>query len=304
MMEIDVAILDVETTGFSRFDRIVEIAILRIDRQCRITREYQTLINPLQDVGPTHIHNVTATMVKDAPAFKDVARDILAFLPEKTLVVGHNVSFDLKFIERELSAELGRPVRYNSFCTLKQSRKYLESPSYKLGEICRRYGISNDEAHAAMGDTKATLKLFEILLGEIEKKSRVNLLSNYREYPVPREEVRYIKARSACSERSSRRFSLKDQKAAFVSPLAGKVICFTGFSRAIDCDGMSLKRGDLEALVCRAGLSVQSHVSRSMDILVAADKNSLSGKARKARQYGILIMEEVCFWQEAGFLSE
>ena len=303
MMEIDVAVLDVETTGFSRFDRIVEIAILRIDRQCRITREYQTLINPLQDVGPTHVHNVTATMVKDAPAFKNVARDILAFLPEKTLVVGHNVSFDLKFIERELSAELGRPVRYNSFCTLKQSRKYLTSPSYKLGEICRCYGISNDEAHAAMGDTKATLKLFEILLGEIEKKSRVNLLSNYREYPVPPREPCFVKTRSACSERSPRSFSLNDQ-IAFVSPLAGKSICFTGSSRALDREGKSLSRGAQEALVRRTGLSVQSHVSRSLDILVAADKNSLSGKARRARQYGILIMEEVCFWQEAGFLSE
>ena len=57
-------VVDVETTGFGRSDKIVEIAAITLDSATWETiGEYDTLINPERDVGPTGVHGITASMV-------------------------------------------------------------------------------------------------------------------------------------------------------------------------------------------------------------------------------------------------
>ena len=71
------AVVDVETTGFGRFDRIVEVAVVVMDQDdCRVLAEFDTLINPLRDVGPTEIHGITATMVEAAPTFGEIGNNV------------------------------------------------------------------------------------------------------------------------------------------------------------------------------------------------------------------------------------
>ena len=61
-------VIDCETTGLGRHDRIVEIAVVTLDPQTwEPTDEYDTLINPERDVGPVGVHGITATMVEAAP---------------------------------------------------------------------------------------------------------------------------------------------------------------------------------------------------------------------------------------------
>ena len=48
------------------------------------------------------------------------------------------------------------------------------------------------------------------------------------------------------------------------------------------------------------GLNVLDRVTKKLDILVVADPNTQSGKAKKARQYGIRIMHEPVFWKALG----
>jgi DNA polymerase III epsilon subunit-like protein len=58
------AVVDVETTGlFHRIDRIIEIAVIRVDGNGNLVDEYVTLVNPNRDLGPTHIHGITAKEV-------------------------------------------------------------------------------------------------------------------------------------------------------------------------------------------------------------------------------------------------
>jgi DNA polymerase-3 subunit epsilon len=45
---------------------------------------------------------------------------------------------------------------------------------------------------------------------------------------------------------------------------------------------------------------VQASVTKSLDILVLADPDSMSGKAKKARQYGTRLVAERVFWGELG----
>jgi DNA polymerase-3 subunit epsilon len=47
-------------------------------------------------------------------------------------------------------------------------------------------------------------------------------------------------------------------------------------------------------------LNVQDSVTKKLDLLVVADAESLSGKARKARDYGTRILVERSFWHDIG----
>jgi hypothetical protein len=58
-----IAVIDVETTGLSNNDRVVEIAIVTLDAAGDVVDEFDTLINPMRDVGPSWIHGIDASMV-------------------------------------------------------------------------------------------------------------------------------------------------------------------------------------------------------------------------------------------------
>ena len=87
----------------------------------------------------------------------------------------------------------------------------------------------------------------------------------------------------------------KTHEAPYDEALAGKSVCFTG---ELTCrlDNERITRGDAKRLATEAGLVVRQRVTRKLDLLVVADPDSLSGKARKARKYGIRIIAEPAFW--------
>jgi len=77
--------------------------------------------------------------------------------------------------------------------------------------------------------------------------------------------------------------------------LQGKSICFTGAFRC-SIDGQPASRQMAIDVAQRAGMVIQKGVTKSLDYLVVADPDTQSGKARKARKYGIPILAEPVFW--------
>ncbi len=73
-----------------------------------------------------------------------------------------------------------------------------------------------------------------------------------------------------------------------VIPL-GTSVCFTG--------AMAIERSEIELMAESRGLIVKTGVSKKLDILVVADADSLSTKAKKARDLGIRIVHESVFIQ-------
>ncbi|MCD6497714.1 MAG: DNA polymerase III subunit epsilon, partial [Deltaproteobacteria bacterium] len=157
------AVLDVETTGFNfnGYDRIVEIGVVRLDGNGHITDEYETLVNPERDVGPTHVHGITAAAVAKAPRFVEIAGDVLNRLMG-AVVVGHNVRFDLGFIQKELGRVGIGNAQFPNLCTIALSRTVLPGQdNRKLQALCRRMGVKLAHAHAAMDDARATALLLD-----------------------------------------------------------------------------------------------------------------------------------------------
>jgi DNA polymerase-3 subunit epsilon len=85
--------------------------------------------------------------------------------------------------------------------------------------------------------------------------------------------------------------------------LAGQTVCFTG-SLSGRLHGAPISRAQAEQLATAAGLVVAPRVTKDLDLLVVADPDSLSAKARKAREYGTRIMAEAVFWQAIGVAVE
>ena len=154
------AVIDCETTGLGRHDRIVEIAVVTVDPNSWETLdEYDTLINPERDVGPVELHGITASMVQAAPTFAEVAAPLARRL-HGAVLVAHNLSFDTRMLGYEfarLQVEFGTG---SGLCTLRVTRE-------KLVAACGRYGIELDNGHRALADARATAALGrETLTGE------------------------------------------------------------------------------------------------------------------------------------------
>lgn len=84
-----------------------------------------------------------------------------------------------------------------------------------------------------------------------------------------------------------------------VADIKGKKVCFTG-ELCCTLDGTKITRERAQSLSIEAGLEVHDRVTKKLDILVLADPQSASDKAKKARSYGVQIMHENTFWKTLG----
>lgn len=160
----DFVVVDVETTGLGKQDRIVEIAAVILDGETlEIVDEYDTLVNPMRDIGATSIHGITASMVESAPTFEDLAISLGNILQGRVLVA-HNISFDKRFIVSEFDRIRANLDPGFGICTLALTRE-------KLDVACGRRGIEISQAHRALADARATSELLRHVFPEVEDYS-------------------------------------------------------------------------------------------------------------------------------------
>ncbi len=84
-----------------------------------------------------------------------------------------------------------------------------------------------------------------------------------------------------------------------LNDLRGKTVCFTGELLGV-FKGERITRELAEQLAAEAGLEVRPSVTKKLSLLVVADPETQSIKARKAREYGVRIMAEAAFWKAIG----
>ena len=173
------SIIDLETTGFSTKynNRVIEVAVIRINEEGDIIDSFETLINPERDVGPTHVHKITNEMIFNAPYFRDIASYLIDFI-NNSFVVCHNASFDVEFLKNEFLLSGFDVTDIPHICTLKLSKKYLgDLPSKKLTSLCEYFDIQQYDQHSAFFDSQATAELFYILLKNYVVSSYLNILN-------------------------------------------------------------------------------------------------------------------------------
>jgi DNA polymerase-3 subunit epsilon len=154
------AVIDLETTGLSpRSDRVVEVAIARVDASGRVEDEFATLINPQgRDVGPTFIHGISNEQVKRAPTFAEVAPELLERMAG-AVVVAHNATFEEGFLATEFRRAGTSVASMPALCTLWLGRQTFSTPNHKLATLARAGGVALVDKHAALGDVRAVAAL-------------------------------------------------------------------------------------------------------------------------------------------------
>lgn len=83
------------------------------------------------------------------------------------------------------------------------------------------------------------------------------------------------------------------------SDFRGKSVCFTG-TLLSNYKEMPITRELAQKLALEHGLIVKKGVTKDLDFLVTADPDSLTGKAKKARDYNIRVLAEQSFWSMLG----
>src|SRR5690625_816912 len=157
-------VIDLETTGHSPNDKIIEIGLVVIEKT-KIVGEYTTLLHPGQAI-PTFISNLTGITdedVKDAPQFIDKANEITNFFNDSYLVA-HNVPFDLNFLNDELSDHELNILTNPVLDTVELARiLFPQAPGFKLAQLADFFQIEHKDTHRALSDAYVTAELFLIL---------------------------------------------------------------------------------------------------------------------------------------------
>lgn len=152
---------DVETTGLDTSTcKIIELAAVKVI-DGKIMETFSTFINPHEPISEktTSLTSITDADVENAPDSGDVLKDFFKF-SENTTLVGHNVNFDIGFINAEAKA-IGLYFENPQMDTLEISKRYLKGlHNYKLGTVIKYLGVENEHAHRAIFDTIATAKAF------------------------------------------------------------------------------------------------------------------------------------------------
>jgi DNA polymerase-3 subunit epsilon len=152
--------LDVETTGANAvYDRITEVGLVETDRG-RFVSEWSTLVNPGVRIPPAiqAMTGITDDMVALAPAFSEIARELLARLEGK-LLVAHNARFDYAFL-RNAFRRAGHRYASRVLCTVKLSRKLFPGEArHNLDAVMARHGVACDARHRALGDARVLWSL-------------------------------------------------------------------------------------------------------------------------------------------------
>ena len=154
------SVLDVETTGFSKTDRMIEMAIVRV---CglKIVSKWATLLAcSRRNLGPSHVHRIYPKHLVGAPQFQTVIGDIFHQL-EGTYLVAHVKGFDIRFLKQETAicgVDIDQ-ITWNALDT-QSFAPLFGAPSKKLCDIAKAAGVQLLNHHAALPDTVATAEVF------------------------------------------------------------------------------------------------------------------------------------------------
>lgn len=163
MSNAKIAVVDLETTGLSpwRHDRIVEIGIVVLEPSGLILTEYDTLVNPRRDIGPSCIHQIRSEDVLRAPTFADIAGDVLGILSDCNVIAGHNVSFDMNFLVKEYGRIGVELPKIPLLCTCNMFGRA------SLKSCCEELGLPfNGLPHRALVDAKVTASIVALLCSD------------------------------------------------------------------------------------------------------------------------------------------
>lgn len=167
-------VLDTETTGLEteQGHRIIEIGGVEVINRRLTRRHFHVYLNPDRDIDPgaQAVHGITAEFLADKPRFHEVLAEFLAFIDGAELII-HNASFDVTFLNYELSLLQQDHPRIETLCRITDSlalaRDRHPGQRNSLDALCKRYGVDNSarELHGALLDAEILADVYLAMTG-------------------------------------------------------------------------------------------------------------------------------------------
>jgi DNA polymerase-3 subunit epsilon len=155
-------VVDLETNGgAAAAANIIELASARV-RSGRVLAEFQQLVNPGSQVPPfiTRLTGIDDAMLADQPPITAVWPRFMEFLGD-AVIVAHNATFDLGFLNAAAVAHGGRALSQPHLCTLRLARRLVpELRRRSLDALAGHFGIPTRDRHRALGDVRITVDIF------------------------------------------------------------------------------------------------------------------------------------------------
>lgn len=168
-------VIDIETTGLSpEYDSIIEVSGIKFENGVEKCR-YSSLLKPDStyedgtyiDEFIEDLTGITNEMLASAPDTKLVLQEFLHFL-DNSILVGHNVNFDINFLYDNFEHYLGENFQNNYIDTMRISRiLHSDDPHHRLKDLAKKYKIDYSAAHRSLEDCLITQKCFTYLQKDI-----------------------------------------------------------------------------------------------------------------------------------------
>ncbi len=167
-------VLDTETTGLepSQGHKIIEIGGVEVVDRKLTGKHFHKYINPQRDIddGAFEVHGISSEFLADKPTFAEIAGEFIDFAKGAELVI-HNASFDVSFLNYELSLLEQTPGTIEEHCQVTDSLALArhKHPGQKnsLDALCRRYAVDNSarQLHGALLDAEILADVYLLMTG-------------------------------------------------------------------------------------------------------------------------------------------
>ena len=167
-------VLDTETTGLEvdQGHRIIEIGAVMLEDRKQTDQHFHTYLNPQRaiDEEAQKVHNISNEQVKNAPDFSEIAESFLEFVEGSILVI-HNASFDLGFLNAELKRASSNYPSLEEICdvedTLLMARNKFPGQRNSLDALANRFEVSGYDRsfHGALLDANILADVYIHLTG-------------------------------------------------------------------------------------------------------------------------------------------
>ena len=161
-LERDMVFFDLETTGISLQDRIVELYAVRL-KPDGSRQEIHHYINPEMPIPEeaTDVHGITNEMVADKPKFSELSLELSIFFKDADLA-GFNIRrYDVPLLMEEFHRCGRYPILLRNCKVLDPYVIFLKKEPRNLAAALKFYcQESHEDAHSAKSDVEATMKVF------------------------------------------------------------------------------------------------------------------------------------------------
>lgn len=179
LSDLAYTIFDTETTGFDPAggDEIVSIGAVRVVNGRLLRHEtFDHLVDPQRSVPvrSVAVHGLTADLLRGQPTL-DAVLPLLARFAEDSVLVGHNVGFDMGFLrlkEAQTGVRFTQPVLDT---LLLDAALHPDHEQHSLEAIAARLGVGVVGRHTALGDALVTGEVFVLLLTLLQQRGFLTL---------------------------------------------------------------------------------------------------------------------------------